>query len=215
LRNEQLTAELRAGRDRLQRALARTVEASDAERRRIARDLHDGLQGRLVLLAIQADGVRSDPALADDLGEGLQTAITELRGLVQGVMPAMLTERGLCAAVEELTERSPIPVVLDLDRAREPSLPGPVESAGYFIVAEALANAIKHAQASAVDLRMAHADGELRIEMSDDGLGGAHGNGGGGLRGMADRVDALDGRLVVSSPRGGGTFILAELPCGS
>jgi signal transduction histidine kinase len=214
LRNEQLTAELRAGRDRLQRALARTVEASDAERRRIARDLHDGLQGRLVLLAIQADGVRSDPALADDLGEGLQTAITELRGLVQGVMPAMLTERGLCAAVEELTERSPIPVVLDLDRAREP-LPGAVESAGYFIVAEALANAIKHAQASAVDLRMAHADGELRIEMSDDGVGGAHADGGSGLRGMADRVDALDGRLVVSSPRGGGTFILAELPCGS
>jgi signal transduction histidine kinase len=130
-------------------------------------------------------------------------------------MPAMLTERGLCAAVEELTERSPIPVVLDLDRAREPSLPGPVESAGYFIVAEALANSIKHAQASAVDLRMAHADGELRIEMSDDGVGGAHADGGGGLRGMADRVDALDGRLVVSSPRGGGTFILAELPCGS
>ena len=214
LHNEQLTAELRAGRDRLQRALARTVEASDAERRRIARDLHDGLQGRLVLLAIQADAARSDPALADDLGEGLQTAITELRDLVQGVMPAMLTERGLCAAVEELTVRCPIPVVLDLDRARG-TLPGAVESTGYFIVAEALANAIKHAQASTVDLRMVRADGELRVEITDDGVGGAQANGGAGLRGMADRVDALDGRLVVSSPRGGGTFILAELPCGS
>ena len=165
LHNEQLTAELRAGRDRLQRALARTVEASDAERRRIARDLHDGLQGRLVLLAIQADAVKSDPALADDLGAGLQTAITELRGLVQGVMPAMLTERGLCAAVEELTARCPIPVALDLDRARGP-LPGPVESTGYFIVAEALANAIKHAQASVVDVRLVHADGELRVEIT-------------------------------------------------
>ena len=214
LHNEQLTLELRAGRDRLQRALARTVEASDAERRRIARDLHDGLQGRLVLLAIQADAARSDPALADDLGEGLQTAITELRDLVQGVMPAMLTERGLCAAVEELTERCPIPVVLDLDRARG-TLPGAVESTGYFIVAEALANAIKHAQASTVDLRMVRADGELRVEITDDGVAGAQANGGAGLRGMADRVDALDGRLVVSSPRGGGTFILAELPCGS
>ena len=214
LHNEQLTAELRAGRDRLQRALARTVEASDAERRRIARDLHDGLQGRLVLLAIQADAARSDPALADDLGEGLQTAITELRDLVQGVMPAMLTERGLCAAVEELTVRCPIPVALDLDRARG-TLPGAVESTGYFIVAEALANAIKHAQASTVDLRMVRAAGELRVEITDDGVGGAQANGGAGLRGMADRVDALDGRLVVSSPRGGGTFILAELPCGS
>ena len=212
LHNEQLTAELRAGRDRLQRALARTVEASDAERRRIARDLHDGLQGRLVLLAIQADAARSDPALADDLGEGLQTAITELRDLVQGVMPAMLTERGLCAAVEELTVRCPIPVVLDLDRARG-TLPGAVESTGYFIVAEALANTIKHAQASTVDLRMVRAAGELRVEITDDGVGGAQANGGAGLRGMADRVDALDGRLVVSSPRGGGTFILAELPC--
>ena len=214
LHNEQLTAELRAGRDRLQRALARTVEASDAERRRIARDLHDGLQGRLVLLAIQADAARSDPALADDLGEGLQTAITELRDLVQGVMPAMLTERGLCAAVEELTVRCPIAVVLDLDRARG-TLPGAVESTGYFIVAEALANTIKHAQASTVDLRMVRAAGELRVEITDDGVGGAQANGGAGLRGMADRVDALDGRLVVSSPRGGGTFILAELPCGS
>jgi signal transduction histidine kinase len=152
--------------------------------------------------------------LADDLGAGLQTAITELRGLVQGVMPAMLTERGLCAAVEELTARCPVPVALDLDRARGP-LPGPVESTGYFIVAEALANAIKHARASVVDVRLVRADDELRVEISDDGTGGAHANGGAGLRGMADRVDALDGRLVVSSPRGGGTFILAELPCGS
>jgi signal transduction histidine kinase len=221
LHNEQLAAELRAGRDRLQRALARTVEASDVERRRIARDLHDGLQGRLVLLAIQANAVHGDPALSADarsdaaaLGASLQTAITELRDLVQGVMPAMLTERGLCAAAEELAERCPIPVALDLDRARG-ALPGAVESTGYFLVAEALANAVKHSHASAVELRMTRQGGGLRIELRDDGVGGAHANGGAGLRGMADRVEALDGRLTVNSPPGGGTGIVAELPCAS
>jgi signal transduction histidine kinase len=219
LHNEQLTAELRAGRDRLRRALARTVAASDVERRRIARDLHDGLQGRLVLLAIQANAVHGDPTLSADarsdaaaLGAGLQTAITELRDLVQGVMPAMLTERGLCAAAEELADRCPIPVALDLDRARG-ALPGPVESTGYFLVAEALANAVKHSRAAAVELRMTRENGRLRIELRDDGVGGAHANGGAGLRGMADRVEALDGRLRVSSPLGGGTGIVAELPC--
>jgi signal transduction histidine kinase len=221
LHNEQLTAELRAGRDRLQRALARTVEASDVERRRIARDLHDGLQGRLVLLAIQANAVRGDPTLSAEarsdaaaLGASLQTAITELRDLVQGVMPAMLTERGLCAAAEELAERCPIPVVLDLDRARG-ALPGAVESTGYFLVAEALANVVKHARAGSVELRMTQQGGVLRIELRDDGIGGAHANGGAGLRGMADRVEALDGRLTVRSPPGGGTGIDAELPCAS
>jgi signal transduction histidine kinase len=221
LDNEELTAELRAGRDRLQRALARTVEASDVERRRIARDLHDGLQGRLVLLAIQANAVRGDPTLSGQaradaaaLGAGLQTAITELRDLVQGVMPAMLTERGLCAAAEELVDRCPIPVSLDLDSARV-ALPGAVESAGYFLVAEALANAVKHSHAAAVDLRMTRQNGHLRIELRDDGVGGAHANGGAGLRGMADRVEAVGGRLVVSSPPGGGTGIVAELPCAS
>jgi signal transduction histidine kinase len=221
LHNEHLTAELRAGRDRLQRSLARTVEASDVERRRIARDLHDGLQGRLVLLAIQANAVHGDPTLSADarsdaaaLGAGLQIAITELRDLVQGVMPAMLTERGLSAAAEELADRCPIPVSLDLERARG-ALPGAVESTGYFIVAEALANAVKHSHASAVDLRMARENGHLRIELRDDGVGGAHANGGAGMRGMADRVEALDGRLTVHSPAGGGTGIVAELPCAS
>jgi signal transduction histidine kinase len=221
LHNEQLTAELRAGHDQLQRSLARTVEASDVERRRIARDLHDGLQGRLVLLAIQANLLRGDPTLSADarasaaeLGAGLQTAITELRDLVQGVMPAMLTERGLCAAAEELADRCPIPVALDLDSARV-ALPGSVESTGYFIVAEALANAVKHSHAAAVDLRMTRQAGRLRIELRDDGVGGAHANGGAGMRGMADRVAALGGRLMVRSPPGGGTGIVAELPCAS
>jgi signal transduction histidine kinase len=221
LANEQLTAELRAGRDRLQRSLARTVEASDVERRRIAGDLHDGLQGRLVLLAIQANAVRGDSTLsasgradAAELGAGLQTAISELRDLVQGVMPAMLSERGLCAATAELADRCPIPVRLDLDRARVP-LPGGVESTGYFIVAEALANAVKHSHATMVDLRMTQHDGRLLIELRDDGVGGAHTNGGAGMRGMADRVAALAGRLDVHSPPGGGTGIVAELPCAS
>ncbi len=221
LHNEQLTAELLAGRDRLKRALARTVTASDVERRRIAHDLHDGLQGRLVLLAMEADALRADPALpagaravAARLGADLQAATTELRDLVHGVMPALLTERGLSAAVEELADRSPIPVALDLDAARV-ALPGVVESTGYFIVAEGLANAVKHSGAAALALRMTRQDGRLRIELRDDGVGGAHANGGAGMRGMADRVDALDGRLVVRSPPGGGTNIVAELPCAS
>ncbi len=221
LHNEQLTVELLAGRDRLKRALARTVEASDVERRRIARDLHDGLQGRLVVLAMEADALRGDPALPADvravaarIGAALQAAITELRDLVQGVMPALLTERGLGAAVEELAGRSPIPVTLDLEDARGP-LPGAVETTGYFIVAEALANAVKHSHAGALDLHMRREDGHLRIELRDDGVGGAHANGGAGLRGMTDRVEALDGRLVVSSPPGDGTSVVAELPCAS
>jgi signal transduction histidine kinase len=216
-----LTAEPRGGHDQLQRSRARAVEASDVERRRIARDLHDGLQGRLVLLAIQADLIRGDPTLSADaragaaeLSAGLQTAITELRDLVQGVMPAMLAERGLCAAAEELADRCPIPVALDLDSARV-ALPGAVESTGYFIVAEALANAVKHSHAAAVDLRMTRQNGHLRIELGDDGVGGAHANRGAGIRGMSDRVDALGGRLTVRSPPGGGTGIVAELPCAS
>jgi signal transduction histidine kinase len=170
---------------------------------------------------MQADALRGDPALTADtqavaarLGADLQAAITELRDLVHGVMPALLTERGLCAATEELADRCPIPVSLDLDSARV-ALPGTVETTGYFIVAEGLANAVKHSGATALDLRMTRGEGFLRIELRDDGVGGAHANGGAGMRGMTDRVEALDGRLVVRSPPGGGTDIVAELPCAS
>ena len=209
LDNERLTAELRASRDGLRASRARIVEAADRERRRIARDLHDGLQARLVLLAMRADAVGGEAA---ELTSGLQAAITELRELVQGVMPAALTERGLFVAAQELADRAPIPIDLDVD-AGGASLPAPVESTGYFVFSEALTNAVKHSRARELVVRLAHAGGALRIEVCDDGVGGAHLNGGLGLRGMVDRVDALGGRLVVDSPMGGGTSVVAEVPC--
>jgi signal transduction histidine kinase len=220
LENQQLLADLRASREELRASRARVVEAADEERRRIARDLHDGLQARLVLLAIQANGVRIDAtappgvcAKAVEVESGLQVAITELRALVQGVMPDALTEHGLFAAVEDLVDRLPIPTALRLSRNRAP-LPAAVESSGYFVLSEAIANAIKHSHASALAVRLEHRRGRLVIEVRDDGIGGAYASGGGGMRGMADRVDALGGSLHVHSPPGRGTRVIAEFPCG-
>jgi signal transduction histidine kinase len=218
LENEQLIADLRASREELRTSRARIVEAADEERRRIARDLHDGLQARLVLLAIQANGVRTDATAptgvrvqAHEVESGLQVAITELRELVQGLMPAALTERGLFAAVEDLVDRVPIPTELRFGR-NGAALPAAVESTGYFVLSEAIANAIKHARAGALVVRVERLGGHLEIEVRDDGRGGARASGGTGMRGMADRVDALGGSLLVHSPTGRGTRILAQLP---
>lgn len=213
LDHERLTAELLASREGLRVSRARLVAATDAERRRIARDLHDGLQTRLVLLAMLVGRAGDDEAAVAELSGGLQEAIVELRELVQGVVPAALTERGLYAAAEELTDRMPIPVVLDFDSPRAP-LPSGIETAGYFVVSEALSNTVKHARAEELRLSIGCHDGQLRIEVADDGIGGAR-IGGGGLAGLADRIDALEGRLVVESPPGHGTRIVAEVPCGS
>jgi signal transduction histidine kinase len=207
--NERLTAELLAGRERLRVSRARVIEATDAERRRIARDLHDGLQMRLVLLAMMADRPGAGPETLAELNGGLQEAIAELRELVQGVVPAALTERGLYAAAVELTDRMPIPVELDLEPLSG-DLPIGIETAGYFVVSEALANAVKHSRAEELRLSIGRPDGRLRIEVVD-GIGGARP--GGGLDGLADRVDALGGWLEVESPPGGGTRLVVELPC--
>jgi signal transduction histidine kinase len=219
LDRERLTVELRASRERLRVSSARILEAADAERRRIAHDLHDGLQTRLVLLALEANGFRHDEtasanvrARAAELESGLAGAIIELRELVQGVVPAALTERGLYAAAEDLADRFPIPIRVELDPARAP-LPAVVETTGYFVLSEALANALKHSRAEGLELRIERSNGHLEIEVSDDGVGGAVGGSGTGLRGMADRVEALEGRLTVDSPPGGGTRVLAQVPC--
>jgi signal transduction histidine kinase len=217
LDRERLTAELRASRERLRASRARVVAAADTERRRIARDLHDTLQTRLVLLAVEAHGLGSDGSAragAAALEAGLQTAIEELRELVHGLLPAVLAERGLYAAVEELADHIPLPITLELDSQRAP-LPAPVESAGYFVVSEALTNAVKHAHAHELGLRIERTNGQLAIEIKDDGIGGAGAGTGSGLMGMLERVEAVDGRLSVKSPPGGGTLILAEVPCGS
>ncbi|MDW5598399.1 ATP-binding protein [Conexibacter stalactiti] len=207
LDRERLTVELRASR-------ARLVEAGDQERRRIARDLHDGLQSRLVLLAVQA-GVAPLPEARTELRLGIETAIDELRALVHGVMPAELTERGLPAAVEALADRMPIAVVLEVDGLRA-RLPPAVESTGYFVVSEALVNAVKHAHASELAVGLARLPSDLlRIEVSDDGIGGAGARGGNGIRSIADRVEALGGRVRIDSATGAGTRVVVELPCAS
>ena len=222
LENERLQAELRARLVELQASRARLVEATDAERRRIERDLHDGTQQRLVSIAMSlgladaklpAAGAEAKPIVAQTREE-LAAALAELRDLTQGIYPTILTERGLGAALDELCGRAAITAHLRL--FLDGRLPAPVETAAYYVVSEALTNAAKHSRASAVRVAATCADGLLTVEIADDGVGGAGAGAGrgSGLRGLADRVDALGGRLTVSSPPGQGTTLRMELPCG-
>jgi signal transduction histidine kinase len=212
LERERLTAQLQAGREALRRSRARIVEAGDGERRRLARDLHDGLQTRLVLLAIAAQDVAGETAPA--VRSGIQSAIQELRAIVENVIPAALSQGGLYAAAEDLADRAPIPTELRLDPPPAP-LSAAVETTGWFVLSECLANVVKHAQAGALRISLGSAGPNLRIEIADDGVGGAQAGPGNGLRSMADRVEAHDGRLQIDSPPGGGTRIVMEVPCGS
>jgi signal transduction histidine kinase len=220
LENERLQAELRARLEELRASRARIVEATEAERRRIERDLHDGTQQRLVSIAMTlglADSrLERDPAavksLLDQARASLSDALVELRELSQGIHPALLTERGLPAALEDLAYGTRLPLELDVGLAER--LPERVEAAAYFVVAESLTNIAKHAGASAVRVRVQRTDGRAVVEVADDGVGGADGARGTGLRGLADRVDALGGRLHVESPPGRGTVVHAEIPCG-
>jgi signal transduction histidine kinase len=204
---EQLTAQLRASQEALRDSRRRIVEAGDRERRRIAQDLHDGLQSRLVLLAVEATR-----AGAKNVSLGIRTAIDELRALVHDVMPPLLIEDGLYSATEDLVDRLPVPTTLVLPAVEE-RFPAALERTAYFVVAEALTNAVKHSLAAEVGVRLDRIDGILRIEIVDDGVGGAT-QGGRGLRGVADRVDAFGGRFTLDSPPGGGTRVVAEVPCG-
>jgi signal transduction histidine kinase len=219
LENERLRAELLARLAELQASRARLVEATDTERRRIERDLHDGTQQRLVSIAMALGLAESKlandrPAVQPVLREArdaLTLALEELRELTQGIRPAILVERGLAAALDDLSRRAALPVQLNVTIAGR--LPEQVEAAAYYVASEALANAAKHSHASAVRLA-ASCDGiTLALEVSDDGVGGAAAVGGSGLRGLVDRVEALGGRLTVSSPPGRGTELHAEIPC--
>jgi signal transduction histidine kinase len=191
------------------------------ERRRLERDLHDGAQQRLVALSLQiALALRqldSDPTasrvLLDAAREELRTALEELRELARGIHPAILTDRGLGPALEALAERAPLRV--DLEAIPGERLPAPVEAAAYFVVAESLTNIVKYAEARRASVRIGRDDGYAVVEVRDDGVGGADPAGGTGLRGLADRVAALDGRLEVHSPPGEGTLVRANIPCVS
>jgi signal transduction histidine kinase len=207
--------------EQLQETRARSVDAAVEERRRIERDLHDGAQQRLVRLGMDLglalDKFDEDPSGARELvGEAhheAQRAIVELRDLVRGLHPAVLEDRGLDAALSALAARSPVPVALDVDVPERP--PASVEANAYFIVAEGLTNVAKHAGATAARVDVRRSNGLLRIEIADDGRGGADTAAGTGLAGLADRAAAVDGTFSVSSPPGGGTTLVVELPCAS
>jgi signal transduction histidine kinase len=193
------------------------VAAADDARRMLERNLHDGAQQRLVALSLSLrlaqNRIASDPEAAESILESsreeLARAIEDLRELARGIHPAVLTDRGLEAAVVTLAGRSPVPVDIDVPAER---LPSAVEAAAYYVIAEALTNVAKYARASAAQVRISRDNGRALVEVSDDGVGGADASAGSGLRGLADRVAALDGTLEVHSPAGGGTRILAELP---
>jgi len=220
LENERLQAELRARLTELQASRARLVEATEAERRRIERDLHDGTQQRLVSIAMSLGLLESklpgEPGQAGPIVRetrvALAAALDELRELTQGIHPTILAERGLPVALDELCHRATLPTHLQLDLSCR--LPDQVESAAYFVVSEALTNAAKHSHGSEVRVRAACASGLVIIEVADDGIGGAAAGNGTGLRGLTDRVEALGGTLTVSSPPGRGTTLRAEFPCG-
>jgi PAS domain S-box-containing protein len=217
---ERLQSELHERLHELQASRARIVEAGDAERRRLERNLHDGAQQRLVSLSLTLRlakaRLREAPDAADELLAAAATelahALEDLRELARGIHPAVLTERGLEPALETLVHRAPVPVAVESEL--DGRLPPPVEAAAFYVVSEALANVAKYAQASSVEVRLARANGYAVVEVADDGVGGADPSSGSGLRGLADRVEALQGTLEVDSRPGAGTRVRAEIPVG-
>ena len=221
IENERLQAEVRAQLEEVRASRARIVEFGDAERRRVERNLHDGAQQRLVNLSLALGIARSQVGTAseegialalDEAAAELRHTLAELRELARGIHPVILSEAGLGPALASLAERSPIPVTVTA--APPDRLPPRVEETAYYVACEALANAAKHAHATAVTINARQHDGRLLVEVGDDGVGGADPNGS-GLRGLADRVAAVDGHLHTDSPAGQGTRITAELPCES
>ena len=219
LMNERLEAELRAKVDELRRSRERMLRIGLEERRRLERDLHDGAQQRLVSMALNIRIARAklneDPLAADQLletaGQELDSALAELRELARGIHPAVLTDRGLATALETLASRAPVPVELaELPAGR---LPEAVELAAYFVVAEGLTNVAKYANATHATVGVARENGRLVVEVTDDGIGGANPEIGTGLRGLADRLAVLEGRLDIDSEQGRGTTLRAQIPC--
>jgi len=216
---ERLNAAVRAQLADVRASRMRIVEAADAERQRVERNLHDGAQQRLVALSLAlrraraqlpADGAGELEATLGGASEQLATALSELRDLARGIHPAILTEAGLGPALRSLARESPIPVSVTLEI--DDRLPDPVAVAAYFVAAEALANVAKYSAADSVAMSAVSTVGSLHVEITDDGVGGADPVTGSGLRGLADRVAALGGLLEIHSPPGGGTRLVADLP---
>jgi len=216
--NDRLAAEVEAQLQEVRASRARIVEAGDLERRRVERDLHDGAQQRLVSLSLElqvarrAVGDGGDPAVRrslDRAAEEALSALAELRDLAIGIHPLILTESGLGEAVESLADRASVDVSVDVGSERYAPA---VEAAAYFVISEALTNVTKYAKATKAVVRVRGLDDRLSIEVEDDGIGGADPRSGSGLRGLADRLAALDGTITVISPIGGGTRISAQIP---
>jgi signal transduction histidine kinase len=205
--------------DTLARSREGVVDAADAERRRIERDLHDGTQQRLVSLAMNlgmAKGALADapePArrAVEEAHEEAKRALTELRGFIRGLHPAVLDDRGLDAALSGIAARAPLPVDVRVTVPRRCS--PTVEAVAYFVVSEALTNVARHANATRAEIVVEQSEGRLRVVVRDNGQGGASADGGTGLRGLAQRVASVDGTLHIDSPAGGPTVVSAELPC--
>jgi signal transduction histidine kinase len=206
--NAESSAELAASRRRI-------VAAADEARRRIERDLHDGIQQRLVALTFRARALSRRPpdelqTLAAELAEGLDDVSDELREVARGIHPTILTEAGLEPALRALARRSSVPIEADI--SLQGRLPEPIEVAAYYVASEALTNVAKHAQATIVELTATQDDGILTLEIHDNGIGGADVGRGSGILGLEDRIEALGGTVSVVSPRGGGTTLSVRLP---
>jgi signal transduction histidine kinase len=220
LENRRLTAKVESSLGEVRKSRARILASADRERRRLERDLHDGAQQRLVALSLQLRMIRSDirrnPEQAEQLAvsasDELAHSLKELRELARGIHPAAL-DHGLASALESLATRSTVATAVSCDAPER--VPPAVELAVYFVACEALANVGKYADATAASVRLSRTAGGVAIEIADDGVGGADAGNGSGLHGLADRVEALDGHLFVTSPPGAGTVIIAELPCAS
>jgi signal transduction histidine kinase len=217
LDNERLKADLRSRVEELRASRVRLVEASNAARRRLERDLHDGAQQQLVAMAVELRLLRnrlsenSEAAeLVDRIDAKLAAALEELRELARGIHPGILTDRGLAPALESLAARAPLPVSCEIELPWRP--PAAVEAVAYFVIAEALTNILKYAHANQASLRACYEGEYLLVEMRDDGIGGADEGKGTGLLGLRDRVGALEGTLSIHSPTDGGTLITARIP---
>jgi signal transduction histidine kinase len=219
LNNARLHAELAARLDELRGSRVRVIEAGQKERQRLERDLHDGAQQRLVALSLELTLLKK--SLDDDTEassrieharDEIALSLEELRDIAHGLHPAVVSGHGLDVALQSLAARAPVPVRLTVEL--EDRLPEQLEVAAYYLISESLANIGKHAQASSAAISVARRDGVVVVEIVDDGIGGADTERGSGLRGLADRVEALDGRLRVWTPLGQGTRVRAEIPCG-